>query len=152
MTGTGDPFDLQRFVDAQDPVVAQVRAELTVGRKASHWMWFVFPQLAGLGRSLMAQTYAISGLAEGEAYLRHAALGPRLREFTALAIAAPVRRAEDVFGWPDDRKFQSSMTLFAQAAASNVLLGEALFQKALGRFFDGVPDPETLRRLQEPLV
>lgn len=142
MAETDDPFDLRRFIKAQDPVLSQVRAELSAGWKRSHWMWFVFPQLTGLGRSRMAQAYAIRGQAEGEAYLRHALLGPRLREFTALSVAIPGKGAAEVFGSPDDLKFQSSMTLFAELAA-----GESLFDEALDRFFAGARDPETLRRL-----
>ena len=142
MAGTNDPYDLERFVEAQKPVVNHVRAELAAGRKTSHWMWFVFPQLLGLGSSTMAQAYAVTGLAEARAYLDHPLLGARLREFTALAVAVPGRSAKEVFGPPDDLKFRSSMTLFAQAAP-----GEQLFGQALDRYFAGQPDPETLRLL-----
>ena len=142
MAEASDPYDLERFVEAQESVVDQVRAELAAGRKTSHWMWFVFPQLLGLGGSAMAQAYGVTGLPEARAYLDHPLLGPRLRDFTALAVAVPQRSAREVFGPPDDLKFRSSMTLFAQAAPS-----ERLFAQALDRYFAGQPDPETLRRL-----
>ena len=142
MAEASDAYDLERFVEAQEPMVDQVRAELAAGRKTSHWMWFVFPQLLGLGNSIMAQAYGVTGLPEARAYLDHPLLGPRLREFTALAVAVPQRSAKEVFGPPDDLKFRSSMTLFAQAAP-----GERLFGQALERYFAGQPDPETLRLL-----
>jgi uncharacterized protein (DUF1810 family) len=137
-----DPFDLQRFVDAQAPVIEQVRAELAAGRKASHWMWFVFPQIRGLGRSPTAQRYAIGSLAEARAYLAHPVLGPRLRDCAALANAVPDATARQVFGDPDDLKFHSSMTLFARAAPD-----ETVFRAALDRYFDGEADRATLQRL-----
>ncbi len=121
-------FDLQRFIDAQAPVYAQVLAELRAGRKASHWMWFVFPQLAGLGRSAMAQRYAISGRDEALAYLAHPLLGARLRECTMLVTAVPGRSLREILGTPDDLKFRSCMTLFESVS------GEALFADALRRF------------------
>lgn len=121
-------FDLQRFIDAQAPVYAQVLAELRAGRKASHWMWFVFPQLAGLGRSAMAQRYAISGRDEALAYLAHPLLGARLRECTMLVTAVPGRSLLEILGTPDDLKFRSCMTLFESVS------GEALFADALRRF------------------
>ncbi len=142
MAEANDPYDLERFVEAQEPLVDQVRAELAAGRKTSHWMWFVFPQLLGLGNSTMAQAYGVTGLPEARAYLDHPLLGPRLREFTALAVAVPHRSAREVFGPPDDLKFRSSMTLFAQAAP-----GDPLFGQALDRYFAGEPDPQTLRLL-----
>ena len=138
-----DRFDLQRFVEAQDGVYAQVLAELGAGRKTSHWMWFVFPQIAGLGFSAMAQRYAISGREEAEAYAAHLVLGPRLRECTGLVLAVKGRTAHQIFGSPDDVKFRSSMTLF-QACASE----SQIYQDALERYFEGVPDPLTLERLQ----
>ena len=137
-----DPYDLQRFVDAQEPVLDRVRAELGRGRKTSHWMWFVFPQVAGLGSSSTAQHYAISGLDEARAYLAHPVLGPRLRECAGLAAAAPGRSAADVFGYPDDLKLRSSMTLFARAAPD-----EPVFTAVLDRYFDGESDPRTLELL-----
>ena len=108
-----DPFNLDRFVQAQDPVLAQVRAELWAGHKRTHWMWFVFPQLAGLGRSDTARYYALASLEEARAYLAHPLLGPRLIECTNLVNAVEGRSAHQIFGSPDDLKFHSSMTLFA---------------------------------------
>jgi uncharacterized protein (DUF1810 family) len=138
-----DPYDLQRFVTAQDPVIGQVRAELRGGHKASHWMWFVFPQTHGLGSSTMAQKYAISSRAEAVAYLAHPVLGPRLRECTALVIESVSRSAAEIFGHPDDLKFRSSMTLFAAVAGAE----DRLFADALGKFFAAGADPATLARL-----
>ena len=142
MPDTPDPFDLQRFVDAQARNYADALGELRAGRKASHWMWYVFPQIAGLGFSAMAQTYAIGSLEEAKAYLRHAILGPRLRECVAATLAARGRSAHDIFGRPDDLKFRSSLTLFAEAGPR-----EPLFRTALDAFFDGKPDPATLAKL-----
>jgi len=138
-----DPFDLQRFVDAQDRVYEAALAELTAGAKRSHWMWFVFPQIAGLGSSAMAQRYAIASLEEAREYLAHPVLGPRLRDCTAAVLAAPHRDAHRVFGSPDDLKFRSSMTLFTEAAPQ-----DPLFRAALGRFFEGDPDARTLEILR----
>jgi uncharacterized protein (DUF1810 family) len=137
-----DPFDLQRFVDAQQSVHAQVLAELHAGRKQGHWMWFVFPQLAGLGHSAMAQRYALAGREEALAYLRHPLLGPRLRECTALVLAVPGRSLLQILGTPDDLKFRSSMSLFAAVAPD-----EPLFAAALQQYFSGAPDPRTLALL-----
>ena len=139
-----DPFDLERFVRAQEPVYAQVVSELRRGRKDSHWMWFVFPQLKGLGQSSMALRYGIASLAEARSYLDNPILGPRLRECTALVNARHGRSADEIFGYPDDMKFRSSMTLFAQAASDN-----AVFLDAIREFFDDKPDPLTLERLQQ---
>ena len=133
-----DPYNLQRFIAAQNPVFDAVREELRRGRKRSHWMWFVFPQLKGLGYSSMAQTYAISSKAEAEAYLAHPILGPRLTECAQLALAVEDRSAEEIFGDIDEMKFRSSMTLFAQVAPISV------FDEALRRFFGGVPDQISL--------
>ena len=138
-----DPFDLERFVRAQDPVLPEVRRELREGRKRTHWMWFIFPQLRGLGRSAMAHHYGIGSLQEARAYLAHPLLGPRLLECTRLANTAPGRSAHAIFGSPDDLKFRSSLTLFAEAAPE-----EPQFREALARYFDGEPDPATLRILQ----
>ncbi len=138
-------FDLDRFVRAQDPVLADVRRELAAGRKRSHWMWFVFPQLAGLGHSDMARRYAIGSLAEAQAYLAHPVLGARLAECAGLVNAVRGRTALDILGSPDDLKFRSSVTLFAAAAP-----GAAVFTESLRRFFDGVPDPATVRLLAGP--
>ena len=137
-----DPFDLARFVDAQAPVYERVLQELRAGRKRSHWMWFVFPQIAGLGSSPMARRYAIATIAEAKAYLAHPVLGPRLREVTAAVLAIPGRSLDDIFGTPDDVKFCSSMTLFTRAGGAVEPFGEAL-----RRFCGGVPDAATLRRL-----
>ena len=134
-----DPYDLERFVTAQDSVIDRVRAELQRGRKASHWMWFVFPQLAGLGSSPTARAYALSGLDEARAYLAHPVLGPRLRECTELVAAVQGRTASEIFGYPDDLKLRSSITLFARAAPDT-----AVFAEVLDRYFDGDPDPRTL--------
>lgn len=114
-----DSFNLRRFVDAQADVYSSVVAELSAGRKRTHWMWFIFPQLAGLGRSEMAQKYAISSPEEAKAYLMHPLLGPRLRECTKLLNAVEGRSIEEILGYPDDLKFRSSMTLFAQATEDN---------------------------------
>jgi uncharacterized protein (DUF1810 family) len=136
-----DPFDLQRFVDAQRSVYADVRAELAEGRKRSHWMWFVFPQLKGLGRSATAQHYGIASKAEAQAYWVHPLLGPRLRECTELVLEVEGRSAHEIFGAPDDLKFRSCMTLFAHAT------GEPLFVRALEKYFGGRDDGQTLRLL-----
>ena len=137
-----DPFDLQRFVDAQDSCYAQVCSELAAGKKHSHWMWFVFPQIQGLGSSGMAQRFAISGMEEARAYLDHPVLGTRLRECTALVNAVAGRSVGDIFGYPDDLKFRSSVTLFARAAKE-----PGVFEEALRKYFNGAPDQGTLERL-----
>jgi uncharacterized protein (DUF1810 family) len=137
-----DPFDLQRFVDAQAPVYATALAELRAGAKRSHWMWFVFPQVAGLGFSPMAQRYAIAGLAEARAYLAHPLLGARLRECVQAMLGVDGRSAREVLGSPDDLKFRSCLTLFAQAARE-----EALFAAGLEKYFGGAPDAATLEKL-----
>lgn len=136
-----DPFDLGRFVTAQEGTVTQALSELRAGRKRSHWMWFVFPQIAGLGSSPMAQRYAVASLDEARAYLAHPILGPRLRDCTDAALAAQ-GTAHAIFGSPDDMKFRSSMTLFAQAAPD-----ETLFLRALDRFYGGERDRRTLEIL-----
>lgn len=135
-------FNLDRFVDAQAPVYANVIAELKAGHKTSHWMWFIFPQLAGLGHSAMAQKYAIASADEAAAYLAHPLLGQRLRECSALVAAIDDREVGEIFGAPDDMKFHSSMTLFAEVAPD-----EAVFQDCINKFFDGVPDHATVERL-----
>jgi uncharacterized protein (DUF1810 family) len=137
-----DPFDLERFVTAQDPVFAQVRAELHRGSKAGHWMWFVFPQLKGLGHSSMAEKFGISLRAEAEAYLQHPILGPRLTECTELVNGVTGRSIEQILGYPDNLKFRSSITLFNQVAPGN-----KVFEDALQKYFDGQPDQLTLDRL-----
>jgi len=135
-------FDLQRFVDAQAPLYSRVTAELAAGEKRSHWMWFVFPQLKGLGRSAMAERYGIAGADEARAYLAHALLGPRLLECTRLVLAVRGRTALEILGSPDDLKFRSSMTLFDRVATEQ---GE--FADALQRYFAGRPDERTLALL-----
>ncbi|ABY29124.1 DUF1810 domain-containing protein [Methylorubrum extorquens] len=139
-----DAFDLNRFVEAQDGLYADALAELRYGRKQSHWMWFIFPQIAGLGSSAMARHYAIRSLAEAQAYLAHPLLGERLRTCTRAANAWEHRSARALFGAPDDVKFRSSMTLFAQADPD-----DPDFARALSIFFEGRPDPLTLERLEQ---
>jgi uncharacterized protein (DUF1810 family) len=135
-------FDLERFVQAQQPVYATVLGELRAGRKRSHWMWFIFPQIAGLGHSEMAQRYAIASADEAAAYLAHPLLGARLRECASIVAARDNDSAEAIFGHPDDLKFRSSMTLFADVAPD-----EAVFQACIDKYFDGEPDDATLARL-----
>lgn len=139
---TQDPFDLARFLAAQAPVIEAARAELAQGRKRTHWMWFVFPQITGLGASAMSELYAIRSLDEAKAYLAHPVLGARLRECAGLVLRAKNRAVREIFGAPDDLKFQSCMTLFARAAPD-----EPLFAQALAQFFDGIPDRSTLARI-----
>jgi len=135
-------FDLDRFLAAQDPVIDQVRHELAQGRKRTHWMWFVFPQVAGLGQSAMARRYAIASLDEARAYLAHPVLGLRLSSCTSLVNQVETRSILQILGSPDDMKFRSSMTLFAVADP-----GQAVFQTALAKYFDGAPDVLTLEAL-----
>ena len=134
-----DPYHLDRFVTAQEPVIATVLDELRAGRKRSHWMWFVFPQLRGLGTSSMAQLFGIASLAEARAFLAHPVLGARLRECCTLMLRVPQRSAHEILGTPDDLKFRSCVTLFAQAEPQ-----EPLFRACLDRFYGGEPDPCTL--------
>jgi uncharacterized protein (DUF1810 family) len=140
MTGSADPFDLERFVQAQDlgGTYEHALAELHRGRKTSHWMWFVFPQIAGLGSSPMAQRYAIGSLDEARAYLEHPVLGPRIVETARATLATDVRRAEAIFGSIDAIKLRSSMTLFARADPD-----EPVFGQVLDRFYGGRADPAT---------
>ena len=135
-------YDLHRFVDAQSDVYATALAELRAGRKRSHWMWFIFPQVEGLGQSEMARRYAIRSADEAAAYLAHPVLGPRLRECASAVAMHGDREVGEIFGSPDDLKFHSCMTLFADVAPD-----EAIFQTCLDRFFDGAPDPATIERL-----
>ena len=141
-----DPHHLARFLDAQSTTYSQARAELANGQKRSHWMWFIFPQIAGLGSSPTAQRFAIASRDEALAYLTHPVLGPRLRECTALVIAAAPRPLDHILPYPDNLKFHSSLTLFAQVAACNNP-ENAVFTAALQTFFAGQPDPATLARL-----
>jgi uncharacterized protein (DUF1810 family) len=137
-----DRFDLQRFVDAQDRVYDTVIDELRNGSKRSHWIWFVFPQLRGLGHSPTAVHYGISSIDEARAYLAHDVLGPRLRECARLVSQIDGRSAGDIFGFPDDVKVRSSMTLFALATDDNTD-----FVAVLDKFYDGIKDPATVERL-----
>jgi uncharacterized protein (DUF1810 family) len=137
-----DSFDLQRFLDAQAPVYLRVLDELRRGQKQSHWMWFIFPQLAGLGHSAMAQRFAISSGAEAIAYLKHDVLGARLRECTALVNAVEGRVILEILGNPDDLKFRSSMTLFGTVSS------DPEFSVAITKFFTGKPDQRTLELLE----
>jgi uncharacterized protein (DUF1810 family) len=137
-----DPFDLQRFVEAQAPVYDQVCRELKAGRKQSHWMWFIFPQIAGLGQSPMSIRFAIASLDEAKAYLAHPILGARLRECAGLTLDVEGRSARDIFGSIDEMKFRSSLTLFARAASD-----EDVFRSCIDKYFAGSPDPATLARI-----
>jgi uncharacterized protein (DUF1810 family) len=143
MESSNDPFDLNRFIEAQSPIYGQVVGELRDGRKRSHWMWFVFPQLLGLGGSAMAVRYGISSLAEARAYLRHDLLGPRLRECTHLVNQVQDRSITEIFGSPDDLKLRSSMTLFALADDDH-----QDFVALLDKYYAGEQDPLTLARVQ----
>jgi uncharacterized protein (DUF1810 family) len=136
MTGK---YNLQRFLDAQERVYEAALDELRTGRKSSHWMWFIFPQITGLGHSGMAQKFAITSLDEAKAYLQHPVLGPRLRECTQLVLNLNGRSAEQIFGYPDHLKFRSCLTLFMTAATEN-----KVFKDALLEYFDGKPDTLTL--------
>jgi uncharacterized protein (DUF1810 family) len=141
---TDDPYDLQRFVAAQDAggTYRRAAAELRNGRKESHWMWFIFPQIAGLGYSPASRTYAISCVAEARAYLAHPVLGTRLIECAAILTDGPDRTAEQIFGEVDALKLRSSMTLFMHAAAD-----EPVFRQILDRYFDGESDSATEQRI-----
>jgi uncharacterized protein (DUF1810 family) len=142
MTNSTDPHNLQRFVDAQKPDYEQVCAELRAGHKRTHWIWFIFPQMKGLGRSETASYYGIASRPEAEAYLAHPVLGPRLRECTRLVNLVEGRSIDQIFGYPDNLKFRSSMTLFAATAADN-----QIFEDALEKYFAGEPDPRTIELL-----
>ena len=133
---------MHHFLTAQAPIYDTAFAELRAGQKRTHWMWFIFPQIAGLGMSAMSQRYALGSLDEARAYLAHQTLGPRLVECTGDGLTHPEKTANAIFGHPDDLKFRSSMTLFARAAPDH-----PEFRQALAIFFDGVEDPETLHRI-----
>jgi uncharacterized protein (DUF1810 family) len=137
-----DPYNLERFVLAQAPVFTRVLSELEAGMKMGHWMWFIFPQIKGLGRSPVSMEYAISGRGEAQAYLQHPVLGPRLKECTRLVLLVEGRSVTDIFGSPDDMKFRSSMTLFAQIDSD-----DDIFERALQKYFAGIADRLTLDRL-----
>jgi uncharacterized protein (DUF1810 family) len=142
MTARDDPWDLARFVAAQRGVFEAALVEVASGRKRSHWMWFVFPQVAGLGKSAMAQRYALSGREEASAYLDHPLLGPRLREIAQALLGVEGRTAHEIFGTPDDLKLRSCCTLFAAVAPPG-----SVFEQVLAKYFDGQSDPQTVRLL-----
>jgi uncharacterized protein (DUF1810 family) len=138
-----DPYHLHRFVEAQDPVYAPVCEELKRGHKTGHWMWFIFPQIAGLGTSEMARRFAISSLAEAEAYMQHPVIGKRLEECADFVLKISGKTAHEIFGSPDDLKFRSCMTLFARTTAKN-----PVFQENLTKYFGGKPDRLTTEFLR----
>ncbi len=140
-----DPFNLERFVSAQTDIYADALAELESGRKTSHWMWFIFPQLAALGRSETSLLYGISSLEEAQAYLAHPLLGPRLLTCARTVNALSGRTAHDIFASPDYLKFRSCMTLFSEAEPS-----QSVFTDALAKYYGGDADPETLSLLRAP--
>lgn len=136
----GDPYDLERFVEAQHGVFDEACTELRHGRKTGHWMWFIFPQIAGLGFSAMSQHYAIRSIDEARVYLAHPALGARLREICRVVNGIEGKTAHEIFGSPDDMKLRSSVTLFAHASEDN-----AVFLEILKKYFGGAEDPRTLK-------
>lgn len=145
MSQAPDPHNLQRFLDAQEPIYATVVAELRAGRKQSHWMWFIFPQLAGLGTSSMAQRYAIQSLDEARAYLAHPILGARLRECAELVLAVNDRTINEILGAPDDMKLCSCATLFAAVDGER-----SVFEWLLAKYYDGAEDERTLALIESP--
>ncbi|HLH52425.1 MAG TPA: DUF1810 domain-containing protein [Verrucomicrobiae bacterium] len=144
VTGPNDRFDLNRFIQAQEEVYPRALAELKLGRKRSHWMWFIFPQLDGLGHSSTARFYAIKSKAEAKAYLDHSLLGKRLMECAEALLKIQGKSAAEIFGYPDDLKLRSSMTLFA-----SVSRGDSVFSRVLDQYFEGEPDQKTLELLQQ---
>jgi uncharacterized protein (DUF1810 family) len=140
---SGDPFGLARFVEAQEHDYEQAVAEIRSGQKQSHWMWYIFPQIHGLGSSATSQHYAIKSVGEAEAYLQHPILGPRLLESARLTLALEGRTASAVFGAPDDMKLRSSATLFAAVSPPG-----SLFEQLLVKYFNGERDERTLERLR----
>jgi uncharacterized protein (DUF1810 family) len=141
VAGSDDPYHLDRFVEAQAENYARALAELRAGEKRSHWMWYVFPQIDGLGRSPMSRRYSIKSAAEARAYLDHSVLGPRLRECFVAVYDIPGRSAREIFGSPDDMKLRSCATLFASVSGDNV------FERVLEKYFDGKPDQKTLEAI-----
>ncbi len=139
-----DPFDLERFISAQADVYTTALAELRSGQKHTHWMWYIFPQIAGLGFSATSQHFAIQNLKEAQSYIAHPVLGPRLRECAETVLYIEGRNVSQIFGSPDDIKFKSSMTLFAYAAGDN-----ALFIRLLKKYFNGEQDAETMHKLEQ---
>ena len=142
-TSDGDPFDLHRFLDAQDVPYGSVLAELKGGRKRSHWMWYIFPQIDGLGSSETARHFAIKGVAEARQYMAHPVLGARLMECAELVLAIEGRSVAEIFGYPDDLKLKSSMTLFERVAGPG-----SVFAQVLEKYFDGERDVRTLSQLE----
>ena len=142
----GDPHDLKRFVEAQKGSYDEALAELRAGRKQSHWMWYVFPQFAGLGQSSMSSRYSIKSADEARAYLDHRILGPRLLECAEAVLAIENKSASDIFGSPDDVKLRSSATLFAHVSPRG-----SVFERILEKYFNNTPDPRTLEKLPESL-
>ena len=134
-----DPYDLERFVEAQEGAYEQACAELRSGRKTGHWIWFIFPQMKGLGMSAMSERYGIGSLEEARAYLAHPVLGPRLREISEIVLGIEGRTVEEIFGWPDDMKLRSSMTLFAMASGD-----KRVFVDVLAKYFGGERDQKTV--------
>lgn len=141
--GHDDPFDLGRFTSAQEGVYKRVLDELRAGRKRSHWMWFIFPQVDGLGHSATSKKYSVKSLEEARQYLDHPVLGKRLLECTELVLDIGGRSASEIFGYPDDMKLRSSMTLFAGVSGPG-----SAFVRVLEKYFDGEPDAKTLRILE----
>ena len=141
---TADSYNLQRFVDAQAGSYSEALAELRAGEKRSHWMWYVFPQIAGLGFSSMARRYAIQSRAEADAYLQHPVLGSRLKECAESLLSVNGRSAREIMGVPDDLKLRSSMTLFARVAPPG-----SVFEQVLEKYYAGAPDPKTIEWLTE---
>jgi uncharacterized protein (DUF1810 family) len=137
------PYDLERFVDAQSRNYETALSELRSGKKRSHWMWYVFPQVEGLGASAMAERYAIKSVAEARAYLAHPVLGPRLLECAAAVVGIEERSATEIFGYPDDLKLRSCATLFAHVSPEG-----SLFHRILEKYFDGEPDRQTLQMMR----
>jgi uncharacterized protein (DUF1810 family) len=142
-----DNYSLPHFFDAQERVYDAVVDELRAGRKSSHWIWFIFPQITGLGHSGMAQKFAITSLEEAKVYLQHPILGPRLRKCTQLVLNVNGRSAEEIFPYPDNLKFRSCMTLFMTATTDNTIFKDALF-----KYFDGKPDQLTLNLLAQQIL
>jgi uncharacterized protein (DUF1810 family) len=141
---SGDPYNLARFLEAQQGCYSRVLEELATGAKTSHWMWFIFPQLKGLGLSATARRFGLAGLEEARAYLAHPLLGQRLRECARALLSIEGRSAHQIFGSPDDLKLRSCLTLFAAAAAPGPGADEGLFGAVLGKYYGGEPDPRTL--------
>ena len=139
-----DPYNLQRFIDAQNPVIEDVCSELRAGQKVGHWMWFIFPQMKGLGHSYLANQYAISSKAEALAYISHPVLGTRLKECTELVCLEHGCSIKDIFGYPDFAKFRSSMTLFSMVTSDN-----QVYLNALAKYFQGQPDPLTVKIIEK---